>query len=157
MASEVERKYRVARAPDGLSDRSGAVIRQGYLAITQAVEVRLRSLDDERLLTVKRGHGEVREEVEIQLGDDQFQELWPLTEGLRISKTRFRVPLGEDGPVAEVDVFEGVLEGVVLAEVEFPSEEEADAFEPPAWFGREVTDDSRFANQELAQHRPDDE
>jgi hypothetical protein len=60
-----------------------------------------------------------------------------LTEGRRVAKVRSVVPLGEHR--AEVDVFEGALDGLAIVEVEFPSSEAADAFEPPAWFGEEVT------------------
>ena len=50
---------------------------------------------------------------------------------------------------AEVDVYEGRLEGLTTAEIEFGSEADADEFEPPAWLGEEVTGDKRFANQNL--------
>ena len=50
----------------------------------------------------------------------------------------------------EVDIYSGALTGLSVAEVEFATEDAADAFEPPAWFGREVTDDPRFKNQRLA-------
>jgi adenylate cyclase len=60
------------------------------------------------------------------------------------------VPLG-DLPV-ELDIFEGELEGLRVAEVEFPDEDAAHAFEPPDWFGPEVTDDHRYANESLATH-----
>jgi CYTH domain-containing protein len=47
-------------------------------------------------------------------------------------------------------VYSGALTGLMVAEVEFPSEEAARAFVPPAWFGREVTNDSRYKNRRLA-------
>ena len=47
-------------------------------------------------------------------------------------------------------MYSGALTGLSVAEVEFATEDAADAFEPPAWFGREVTDDPRFKNQRLA-------
>ena len=52
--------------------------------------------------------------------------------------------------VIELDVYSGALTGLLVAEVEFGSEEAAGTFEPPAWFGTEVTDDARFKNQQLA-------
>ena len=55
-----------------------------------------------------------------------------------------------EGVNIEVDVYSGALTGLSVAEGEFGTEEAADAFEPPAWFGREVTDDARFKNQRLA-------
>ena len=59
------------------------------------------------------------------------------------------MPLG-DGLEAEVDVFEGDLAGLVTAEVEFGSERQSRDFQPPAWLGKEVTGDRRYANQSLA-------
>ena len=58
------------------------------------------------------------------------------------------MPLGD--VIAEVDVYEGRLSGLRVAEVEFPSEEASHRFAPPAWFGEEVTGDARYANQSLA-------
>jgi adenylate cyclase len=89
-----------------------------------------------------------RREVEIELRQDQFEELWPLTEGKRVEKTRYFI---EHAPYTiELDVFEGDLEGLVVAEVEFGSEEEAEKFTPPDWFVKEVTWDSRYQNSNLA-------
>jgi len=148
MALEVERKFLLPGAPEWLGDHPVARIEQGYIAITDDVEVRLRSADDDRYLTVKRGHGEVREEVEIRLSEEQFGAFWPLTESLRLDKSRYLVPV-EDLTV-EVDVFEGPLHGLVLAEIEFPSEALSQQFQPPPWLGEEVTGDDRYANQDLA-------
>jgi adenylate cyclase len=148
MPLEVERKFLLPEAPGWLGDHPSTEVEQGYLVIADAVEVRLRAADGHRLLTVKRGHGEVREEVEIQLSAEQFDALWPLTEGQRISKRRHVVPLG--GLKAEVDVYGGGLEGLVVAEIEFPSQEEADRFQTPDWLAEEVTGDDRYANQTLA-------
>ena len=74
---------------------------------------------------------------------------WPLTEGRRLEKTRHVIPAGADLTI-ELDVYSGALTGLLVAEVEFGSEEAAGTFEPPAWFGTEVTDDARFKNQQLA-------
>ena len=109
----------------------------------------MRRIDDELLITAKKGSGETREEVEVPLEVGAFDRLWKLTESRRVSKRRFEVPL-EDGHCAEVDVYSGDLEGLVVAEVEFSSEEEGDSFRAPHWFGRELTGDHRYANQELA-------
>jgi adenylate cyclase len=71
-----------------------------------------------------------------------------------VQKTRRRVrlpgPAGVADFVAEIDEYAGALDGLVVAEVEFPDEEAAHGFEPPAWFGRELTDDWRYANRSLA-------
>jgi adenylate cyclase len=149
MALEVERKFRLPQTPAWPSEHPTRRIVQGYLATNGDVEVRIRSVDEERYLTVKRGHGEVREEVEVGLSDEQFEMLWPLTEPLRIEKRRHLVPV--DGLTAEVDVFEGRLAGLVLAEIEFPSQAESRRFQPPAWLGEEVTGDDRYSNRRLAE------
>lgn len=145
--AEIERKFLVEEVPGGASGRRA--IEQGYLAIDEHGEVRLRRIGGRLLLTAKTGHGEVREEVEIPLSPGSFEELWELTEGRRVRKARHYVPL--NGFLrAEVDVYEGDLEGLLTAEIEFASPEEARRFRPPSWLGAELTGDERYANQALA-------
>lgn len=145
--SEIERKFLVAEMPRGESGRTE--IEQGYLALDEHGEVRLRRAGGELLLTAKGGHGEVREEVEVPIEPGAFDALWALTAGRRVRKVRHYVPLG-GARRAEVDVYEGALDGLRTAEVEFGSREEADRFEPPSWLGAELTGDARYANQTLA-------
>jgi adenylate cyclase len=147
---EIERKFLVDDVPD-LEDRDSVHIEQGYLALAAddgGAEVRLRRRDEDLLLTIKGGTGEVRVEEELELESDTFESLWPLTEGRRISKTRHLIPLGER--TVELDVYEGPLDGFATAEVEFESEDEADRFDPPEWLGDEVTGDERYLNERLA-------
>ena len=144
---EVERKFRLRQPPD-LSGSDSDPIEQGYLAVGAEGEVRLRRKGEQTLLTVKRGAGLSRSEAEVEIGAEQFKALWPLTEGRRLRKHRHVLP--HDGLEIEVDVYEGELEGLMVAEVEFDSEEQARGFEPPAWFGDEVTGDERFLNENLA-------
>ena len=84
----------------------------------------------------------------MELDGEDFDELWPLTEGRRLRKRRHLIPHGE--LEIELDVYEGDLDGLVVAETEFASEEEARAFEPPGWIGEEVTGDERYLNETLA-------
>ncbi len=149
MATEIERKFLLDEPPEQIRGRTGQRIEQGYMTSRESVEVRLRKVEDGRLLTAKLGHGETRVEVEIPLGTNQFDALWPLTEPRRLRKTRYLVPLGH-GLEAEVDVYEGDLAGLVTAEVEFGFARQSRDFQPPAWLGREVTGDRRYANQSLA-------
>lgn len=144
---EIERKFLVRQVPDEV--RSGAAdrIRQGYLTI-DPVEVRIRSRAGRRHeLTVKSAGGLSRVEVNVPLTDEQFDELWPLVQH-SIEKERTVLPVGD--ATVEVDVYGGLLAGLVVAEVEFGTEAEAHAFEPLQWFGAEVTDDRRFRNAALA-------
>ncbi|HEY1854436.1 MAG TPA: CHAD domain-containing protein [Solirubrobacterales bacterium] len=149
MATEIERKFVLEMMPPEAAGARERAIEQGYLAVDDELEVRLRRCGGERLLTAKRGHGESREEVELRLYGEQFEALWPLTEGRRLRKSRREVPLG-DGLTAEVDRYEGDLAGLLVAEVEFPSVEASRAFRPPPWLGREVSGERRYANQVLA-------
>ena len=151
--AEVERKFLVGDVPDGVG--AGASLRQAYLAIDGDVEVRVRDEDGSFTLTVKGGSGLERTEVEAALDAERFAELWPLGEGRRIEKVRHRVPLddaGAPGLVAELDVFAGVLAGLVVVEVEFPDRAAADAFTPPAWFGEELTGSRGWSNADLARY-----
>lgn len=148
MAAEIERKFLLTEAPDWLGECERAEIEQGYLAVSSDAEVRVRRRNGERTLTAKRGRGEVREEAEIEITDEQFGELWPLTEGRRLRKIRHLVE-GEGGTV-EVDVYEGDLDGLVIGEVEFDSEQSSERFESPPWLGAEVTGRDEYANESLA-------
>jgi adenylate cyclase len=144
---EVERKFLVPEAPD-LDGAEADEIEQGYLAIGAEGEVRVRRKGEKLVLTAKRGSGLSRQEGEIELDRERFDILWPLTEGRRLHKRRHVVPYGE--LEIEVDVYEGDLEGLMVAEIEFGSEEEARGFEPPDWLGEDVTGDRRYLNETLA-------
>ena len=150
---EVERKFLVADPP-ALDGAVGDEIEQGYLATGSDGEVRLRRKGGRHLLTAKRGLGLAREEAEIEIDGERFEELWPLTAGRRLHKRRHALPHGD--LTIEIDLYEGDLAGLVVAEVEFPSEEDARAFDPPDWLGEEVTGDRRYLNETLAtEGRPD--
>ena len=151
MGIEVERKFLLAEPPDGLAEHPAKRLEQGYLAIDPAgAEVRVRRKDDDTLMTVKSGiPGLVRAEEEFAIDADRFARLWSLTAGRQVVKTRYFVPL-DDGLTAEVDVYDGDLDGLLTAEIEFPDEQTALAYEAPAWLGRDVTGDKRYANQALA-------
>ena len=143
---EIERRFLVAATPDALPVPMR--IEQAYLT-TEPIAVRVRRLDDQYILTIKGGSGLERLEIERDLTVGEFDALWNVATELRISKRRHRIALG-GGPVAELDLYDGNLSGRGIVEVEFPSVEAADAFNPPDWFGREVTVDQRYSNAELA-------
>jgi adenylate cyclase len=152
---EIERKFLVDALPAGLDVHPSGVLEQGYLAIDpDGTEARIRRSKGESVLTVKSGGKLVRVEEELPIDDAVFERLWPLTDGRRIEKVRHLIPSGTPGLVIELDVYRGELAGLVVAEIEFESEADADAFAPPAWFGRDVTGDARFKNQRLAVDGP---
>jgi adenylate cyclase len=97
---------------------------------------------------VKTGSGMVRNEHEILIDQQQFETLWPETQGKQIEKNRWTWQL--DSQTHELDVFAGALNSLVLVEVEFSSIEQADNFQPADWFGREVTTEKCYKNKALA-------
>jgi adenylate cyclase len=150
MATEIERRYIVESIPSSLAGDVGASIRQGYLAQDGDVELRVRITGGGAVLTVKAGAGRSRMEVELRVDIGDAEELWVHTAGRRIDKTRHRLPYA--GRVIELDVFRGVLAGLLIAEVEFPDDAAADAFEPPSWFGIEVTGRPEWSNSSLSRN-----
>lgn len=144
---EIERKFRVKGPLPDLTQLDFIPLRQGYIS-TGDTEVRLREAKGIHTLTCKQGNGLVRHEVEIVIGSDEFEKLWPLTESARITKTRYHMPCNDR--LIELDIFTGDLEGLVLAEIEFASELASQQFVFPEWFGAEVTDDKRYKNKALA-------
>ena len=132
-------------------------LRQGYVAIDDngPVELRIRQRGDTSVLTVKGGTGMVRTEVEFEIDEERAAALWPLAGERVIEKQRHTIRIA-DGHLAALDVYTGRFAGLTMVEVEFPDAATALAFEPPDWFGTEVTDDARWGNANLARHgRPD--
>lgn len=145
---EIERKYLVQTLPENLSSFPSRQIEQAYLC-TEPV-VRIRRQDGEYYLTYK-GKGLLsREEYNLPLTGEAYRHLLKKADGIVLSKRRYLIPLKEKGLTAELDVFQGAYEGLVLAEVEFPTLEEAQGFEPPAWFGRDVTLSGEYQNSLLS-------
>jgi CYTH domain-containing protein len=137
-------------------------LRQGYPVIGKDSCVRIRCTDSGKVPTdgvdekkyvqeIKKGSGLKRLEVPISLSKNQFDTLWPTTEGARITKTRVLIPL-KSGHTAELDFFEETLTGFKMVEVEFKTEEEALAFIAPDWFDKEVTYAKECSNLSLALH-----
>jgi CYTH domain-containing protein len=144
---EIERKFLVERLPD-LGDAEPAEIAQGYLAVDDDVEVRVRRTGASWRLTVKRGSGQTRDEVEVEVPAEDGEQLWSMTAGRRLSKLRYRLE-AEAGEI-EIDVYSGELEGLTVAEIEFADEQAAARFDPPPWLGRELTGEQRWSNRALA-------
>ena len=147
---EIERKFVIPALPEELDRFASSRIEQAYIAIDPAgTEVRIRRRDGETRLTIKGGRGRSRAEEEIEIDEGRFARLTELGAGRSVEKTRYEIPTG-DGLTIELDVYAGDLEGLATAEVEFADEDAADRFVPPAWFGREVTDDDAYKNRRLA-------
>ena len=152
--SEIERSFLIERDPP-VAARGVERIEQGYVAIDRdGTEVRIRRRGSALTLTVKSpDQGLIRVEEEVTVDEERFERLWPLTVGRRIVKDRHLFGLA-DGLTAELDVYADGLAGLRVVEVEFASEQDAERFRVPDWFGPEVTLDQRYRNRELAVHGP---
>ena len=150
MASyEIERKFLVLEVPKNVESYPFEEISQGYLSVSDdGTEVRLRKMGQSYFLTVKSGKGIKRQEIETELNNEQFDILWPKTEGKRLEKRRINI--STENIIIELDIYHGALAGLKTAEVEFKAQEEADAFIPLSWFDREITMDERYKNKNLA-------
>lgn len=148
MAQEIERKFLLKRFPYELYPYKPRVnVKQGYLSVDPNYEVRITS----RLyLTSKVGAGLSRTEINTKITQENFDILWPLTDGKRVEKIRHFYPLNNGTLLAEIDEYVGANQGLITVEVEFPNEEEANLFSPPDWFGEEVTFEKKYKNAQLA-------
>ena len=152
MAQEIERKFLVN------GDFSGGVfdstrITQGYLNSSPQRTVRVRLRGGRGFITVKGqsdASGASRIEWEKEIAPQEAQSLLALAEKGVIDKTRHLVRNTDGVHIWEVDVFHGDNEGLVVAEIELSSEDEA--FDRPQWLGEEVTGDLRYYNSSLMKH-----
>ena len=149
---EIERKYLLKKVPklEGIEFHR---IEQAYLC-TEPV-VRVRREDEKYYMTYKGSGMMTREEYNLPLTKDAYEHLCQKADGNVIRKTRYLIPLNQNGLIAEVDVFEEPFAPLVMAEVEFASEEQANAFEAPQWFGEDVTFDGRYHNSYMSKMKFD--
>jgi CYTH domain-containing protein len=153
---EIERKYLVTLLPENLSHYRFKKIEQGYLCHNPTIRIRKSNVD--YILTYKSKLGlepvgedgpSVNNEVELPLTEEAYGTLSNKTDNNMVYKTRYLIPLW-DGLVAELDIFEGLLQGLVIVEVEFPDLATANTFQPPTWFGKDLSSDKRFTNYHLS-------
>lgn len=143
---EIERKFLIPALPENLGSYPCLEIEQGYLC-TEPV-IRIRKQDSSYFLTYKSKGLMIREEYNLPLTAEAYEHLKAKIDGRLISKKRYLLPFGSC--TIELDVFSSPDPGLLLAEVEFPSEEEARAFCPPKWFGEEVTHSTRYHNSVMS-------
>lgn len=144
---EIERKFLLKSLPGNLNDYPFHQIEQGYLCTDPVV--RIRRQDEEYYLTYKSRGLMVREEYNLPLTKDAYEHLLPKIDSILISKKRYLIPL-DSRLTIELDIFEGELAPLILAEVEFPTEEDANSFTPPEWFGEDVTYSTDYHNSVLS-------
>lgn len=148
---EIERKYLVDSLPEHLEQYPVKKIEQGYLNTDPVV--RIRRSNDTFTLTYKGKGLMVREEYNLPLTEEAFYHLKSKADGILIEKRRYLIPYQEKYTI-ELDIFEGELAPLQLAEVEFETEAEANSFVPPAWFGKDVTFSTEYHNSTLSQRKP---
>ncbi|MEE3430719.1 MAG: CYTH domain-containing protein [Candidatus Cryptobacteroides sp.] len=150
---EIERKFLVKNNEYKALAVGAVQIKQGYISSVPERTVRVRIRDDQGFITIK-GHGNAsgtsRFEWEKGIAPEDAQALLGIAEPGIIDKTRYLVPNTDGKHIWEVDVFHGEDEGLVIAEIELGSEDEA--FDKPAWIGEEVTGDERYYNAYLAKN-----
>lgn len=147
---EIERKFLVTSTAFLDEFRAKNRIIQGYLSSVPERTVRVRIKDEKGFLTIKgksSDSGMSRMEWEKEIALEEAEQLLLLCEAGVIDKIRYEIPVGKH--LYEVDVFSGENEGLILAEIELESENEA--FEKPNWLGTEVTNDNRYYNAYLSQ------
>ena len=142
---EIERKFTVKELPD-LSRYPFHIMEQGYLNTDPVV--RVRKEDDNYYMTYKGKGLLAREEYNLPLNEDAYYHLVEKSDGIIIRKKRYLIPY--EKYTIELDVFEKPYENLMIAEVEFESEEEAMAFQPPVWFREDVTMERRYHNSNLS-------
>jgi len=150
MPQEIERKFLVKDRYKQFAF-TNTRITQGYISSVPERIVRVRINGEKGYITIKGKSnisGTSRYEWEKEIPVNDARELLVLCEPGIIDKTRFLVQVGKF--TFEVDEFYGENEGLVVAEVELSSEEEA--FDKPEWLGKEVTGDKRYYNSKLAKN-----
>jgi len=149
MALEIERKFLLHSDDWRAATNSRVLMRQGYLSSGSQSSVRVRMTDDQAWLNLKaRRSGRTRLEYEYPIPHADADEILRyLCSGPLVEKYRHEIIAGPH--LWEIDEFIGANAGLIVAEIELSSEEEA--FDRPAWLGEEVTEDERYYNFNLAQ------
>lgn len=144
---EIERKFLVTRLPKELETYQHKELEQAYLC--REPVIRIRREGEAYFLTYKSKGLMVREEYNLPLNAQAYDHLMEKIDGKVITKTRYVIP-EKNSLRIELDVFHGEHQGLILAEVEFPTEEMAKNYIPPNWFGKEVTYSAEYHNSNLS-------
>ena len=161
---EIERKFLVSQIPDDIDRYKCRLIEQGYLSTSPVV--RVRRDNDDYYLTYKSDGLVSREEYNLPLTAESYNHLLSKADGNIITKKRYEIPIEYEYYMPsdicrkypehpafltiELEIFEGVFTGTVLAEVEFDTEEESCAFLPPDWFTEDVSLSGEYHNSTMS-------
>ena len=144
---EIERKFLLSELPKESAQADFQLVEQAYLCTDPVV--RIRRQDDRYILTYKSSGMMAHEEYNLPLTQEAYEHLKTKADGNVITKRRYLIPL-DDILTIELDLFSGAFEGMILAEVEFPTEEAANTFTPPDWFTEDVTFKKEYHNSYLS-------
>lgn len=161
---EIERKFTIKSLPDQLAQYPCHIIEQGYLNTDPVV--RIRKQDEDYYLTYKGKGLLAREEYNLPLNEQSYYHLREKADGNIIAKKRYLIPIehptflsdfdfsvDQTSLTVELDVFEAPFENLIIAEVEFPSQEMAKAFVPLDWFLEDVTNCPEYHNSNLSRQK----
>ncbi len=154
---EIERKFLLRELPADLESYPHYEIEQAYITTDPVIRVRKKTsytpfdktISTSYILTVK-GNGLLsHEEFELPIEKASFQSLCKKADGNVIAKTRYKIPLAQN-LVLELDIFSGLFTGLIMGEIEFPDEQSAKDYAPPAFIRKDVTFDIRFHNSAMS-------
>lgn len=150
MGIEIERKYLInktsGKMPWENAPARSSILRQGYLHTSKNAVVRVRTADERGFLTIKgKTENACRKEFEYEIPLMDALEMLVLCQGTTLDKIRYRMDYM--GFTWEIDVFSGANHGLVVAEIELETPDQA--FPKPAWLGKDVTHDPRYYNSNL--------
>lgn len=162
---EIERKYTLKYLPDNLENYPCKVIEQAYLNTSPVI--RVRKSNEDYYLTYKGSGLMAREEYNLPLDEASYRHLLEKADGNIISKKRYVIPIEnprfDDSyyPITtpklsiELDIFEPPFAPLIMAEIEFSSVDMANAFIPPEWFDKDVTDNIEYHNSVMSRKKFD--
>lgn len=147
LLKEIERKFKVNAAVRAIIAKINPIeIQQAYLLNAEGLSVRIRIKDDKAFLTIKGGSNPlIRDEFEYEIPMVEAIEILENYCKQRLIKKRYCLKKG--ALTWEIDVFEGNLSGLIIAEIELPSIETT--FDLPEWIEEEVTMDPNYLNANL--------
>lgn len=158
---EIERKFLIKELPENLSSYECLILEQAYLCTDPVVRIRRQNQD--YYMTYKGKGLMVREEYNLPLNENAYRHLLAKADGIVISKKRYLIPIANpsfaegftvpEKPLdlkIELDIFDPPLAPLIIAEVEFPNKETAEAFLPPVWFSEDVTNNPRYHNSNIS-------
>ncbi len=154
MKQEIERKYEIKEIPQDLKIETATKIEQAFIYDDGFTLIRLRKqtpiCGEETKVTYiynVKTKGNIKldsnyqisqkYEVESYITEEQYQKLKKNQINNEIKKTRIVIPI-DDSLKAEIDIYEGYLQGFLTVEVEFENKTKAKKFEKPYWFGQEI-------------------